>query len=77
MTQADILHIRDLQPGDKFSVLGVDLPLTLVRLGLGSAIVRGRSETRSFESRDGELVEFVAPGRVYTISLGTLVEPAP
>lgn len=72
------MYVRDLLPGAQFRVLSRfddDGPgLTLVRLGMGSAIVRGPSEARSFESRDGEMVEFTAPGRVYTISLGTLAE---
>lgn len=68
------MRVADLEPGTEFQVLGMELRYQVVKQGMDSTVVRRPSQHREFQvAATGETVEFDAPGRVFTISKGTLV----
>lgn len=72
------LQVKDLRPGSKFRVVGLnpaDEVWELIHLGTGSALVRRTTrEARTFETMAGNVVTFTAPSKSFTISLQTNVE---
>jgi translation elongation factor EF-1alpha len=72
--QRQDIHVGSLEPGTEFLVLGMELRYQVVKQGMDSTVVRKPSQHREFQvAATGETVEFDAPGRVFTISKGTLV----
>jgi hypothetical protein len=71
-----LLTVGALQAGDRFKLAGIpEVSGTVVRIGLGSALVRYDGKTRCHveSKRTGEVVDFERPKEPVTISLNTVV----
>jgi hypothetical protein len=72
------MTISELAPGQRFVLYGRDVRGTLVRLGVGSAVVDVERRTeRQFTTAEGKSVRFTSTRERTTWSLATPVEVLP
>lgn len=77
----DVRHLHELEAGELFRFRSrPDRVYRLLRVGKLDCTVRGaeptRARKREFRTRDGELVNFKAPGsQVQRVAPGAMVEP--